>query len=1037
MKLISVLLCRNGLVAPDGRPLHGYKVTDEELRRMTELLQLRVAVGEVLHSTAAGFVLWASERIRTAFPGGQLTWEFVFDGLSLPCESSLGRELTEQGLLFWKRPLRQSDGGNRAFLYSLLAEGGLPDHALAEAPRYRSALLQVLQEVEAEGALAIAAAEPVAHRAVQLLPQVMRTEEHALLLADLALALIDLRRKLPDDLLPGAEESYLDTYRPNWRRSLPLRLSGQALEALIRPALAVSRKKSARSGSPVRRELRRSADGHGWAGVAAIAEEAIIPRELLAEAARDKRLRLIAAEGRSFFAVPVDDSTVSITPTGASSASLLPISPTEAVVMGIYADGRALGELVLDCGMPPPREAATLWRPADEDESSPEVLIPLSGRGRTRATTLWLLADEALTRVAEPTLEVGEPQPGPGGLLWPISGEGHLRVGGELFYLSTGVDSDSPTPRLVVLGRNLAGWHAEGGEAVHLGMPRLLVSEGDAPLRPLYNPKLRPAGRLLGGQIVAWQEDESTLAQTRLVILPENFAIDMRETGDGQLQIELGGLSPGWHIHVRVGEAVAQARADETGQVSRAVQVTGRPGKVFLRLSDLSVGRELRLSAPWPARFGMILDPKDRRLYRNCPLSLGRLSGWRGVLPSFGGSLQIRAGATRIGFAVSGELQLAAYRELLGQVQSLTSADGAVFLRLVALARETPRLEIGRYDWISEDAGLFRHLGPDRIWLHAVCLDDPSRTANIWATGHIGLADWLGTEDVLWFIQGNSELRGVMRPFVWSPRPRPPSRRNDRILGFAEHYRALLEKPDSYDWDDLWQLIQAARGGGSAAALDQVQALGAVPAAAVVLLLRVRRAERAAVLALETEAPLWWPLVRGDAWVQAVRVTQRYLADRLTKAGLDAKMADQALAYIAGELVALRPELKAHLGQALVTSGLPAIALNASGDPSPLSVPSAEAQLRVLAQDAGRRFDCIPEGTRHIRAEHIARDWYMADDLQPLLDAPLVAAEVAAGLRAQPSLQDTLQLMALRAADPAWFDAALPAALTLALETSR
>ena len=53
------------------------------------------------------------------------------------------------------------------------------------------------------------------------------------------------------------------------------------------------------------------------------------------------------------------------------------------------------------------------------------------------------------------------------------------------------------------------------------------------------------------------------------------------------------------------------------------------------------------------------------------------------------------------------------------------------------------------------------------------------------------------------------------------------------------------------------------------------------------------------------------------------------------------------------------------------------------------------------------------------------------------MQAPLVAAEVAAGLRAPLSLEDTLRLIALRAADPIWFDSALPSALSKAVLISR
>ncbi len=53
-----------------------------------------------------------------------------------------------------------------------------------------------------------------------------------------------------------------------------------------------------------------------------------------------------------------------------------------------------------------------------------------------------------------------------------------------------------------------------------------------------------------------------------------------------------------------------------------------------------------------------------------------------------------------------------------------------------------------------------------------------------------------------------------------------------------------------------------------------------------------------------------------------------------------------------------------------------------------------------------------------------------AGPVQPLLHAPLVTAEAAMGTREPLTPHQLLQLTALRLSDPAWFDAALPLALT-------
>lgn len=83
MKVVQSILARNGLQLPDGRPLYAYGVTDAEREQLGSFLNLRIAVGGLTSSTTQGFVLWAAEHIRTGFRGGQLTWDFVFEGIAL------------------------------------------------------------------------------------------------------------------------------------------------------------------------------------------------------------------------------------------------------------------------------------------------------------------------------------------------------------------------------------------------------------------------------------------------------------------------------------------------------------------------------------------------------------------------------------------------------------------------------------------------------------------------------------------------------------------------------------------------------------------------------------------------------------------------------------------------------------------------------------------------------------------------------------------------------------------------------------------
>ncbi len=304
--------------------------------------------------------------------------------------------------------------------------------------------------------------------------------------------------------------------------------------------------------------------------------------------------------------------------------------------------------------------------------------------------------------------------------------------------------------------------------------------------------------------------------------------------------------------------------------------------------------------------------------------------------------------------------------------------------------------------------------------------------------GEDGLTGWLGEEKGVWFIQGKSDSSGVMRPLAWSAWPVVKSTREERLQRYAAEWIELLERPAIRGWNRAWALITAVRCGGDAGALDQVQALARTPAAAVALLLSVPRTDRAAALALESEAPIWWPLVTCVDWARGFGVAMACIHARLTELEMPdiGSTLATVMARIAGEIVSLRPELAAHLGQALAKAAMAPMATNAHGQWIPLASAKPISHLAAAAQEAARRFDRVPDGAPGLRAEALVLPTVANAENSALLHAPLVVAEAAAGLRGR-SLEsdDMLRLIALRAADPVYFESALPAALTLAMET--
>lgn len=1036
MQFITDFLRQRGLDHPDRRPLHAYEIEPDEHARLGSQLVRLIQSGQRLPGTAQAFVLWASERIRTQYPGGHLTWEFVFKGLEIsPPKHDLIAELTESGLSRWKRPVRQDDAGRQHFLFSLLAEGGVPDQALREG-RYRECLLDLIAEIEAEGVAGQIVARSAARRVVEKLPQALRHDEQEWLLADLAMALTQLREALPAESLPEAVVPWLDRHRPDWRRQLPIRLSPDVLESLIRPALGAERR-TAQHHAIVRRELRWDEARGIWVGAAEIVEGAILPFELIPKGDRQQRLRLRSSNGAVFLAQPEAQGWRLIHQSGFARFAL---KPDDAVVLSAFCDGSPLGEVVVDAGLPEPADSPSLWR-----EDGPEVLSLMSGRGQTRAERLWVLLPKTLRPTSSEGLRIGEPKPGPGGWLWPVSGHGRLIAEPHQLSLSTGAAEEAPVVRLVPLGELLQSFESESGTPIYLGKPDFFGAEGAAALRRLTGKiRLKVLPRTLGGKMAEWVEGGTVLQRMKIIVLSDDLSLRLTESGAGAVTLEGEGLERGWQIRLQAAERGVETRVTDHGKVKLRLEVPGQPGLVRLLITDPRGRAELELSALWPARTPELIDPRGERLDANRRISLGRLEGWRGFLPGKGAialrpvhpsKLHGEKRPIRVGFgAIRGEVRVTAFAPLVAQVMALAGADGTVNCRLAFGGRETPRLEIGRYDWEIAGDGSIRHIGADAVRLIAVDLDS-IRSLEMGANGLLDLSRWLGSGPERWFIQGRSESRGVMRPIFWSAQPSPPSTREERVQGHAADWSKWLDQPESPEWKRAWSLILAVREGGDAGALDQVQALGRTPAAAVFLLFFVPTQQRAAALALELEAPIWWPLVACSEWACGIRAARRHFERRFECAGFDAP-ADEAadmLSRIAGEIIQLRPELAAHLGHGLQAAGLKPIAWITRGETPLLPIAAvARACLEHFAQEAGRRFGCLPEGVKGLRADKLSPPKAANEINGPLLHAPLVAAEAVAGLR-ELRPDDILRLIALREIDPRWFDDALPAALTLAL----
>jgi hypothetical protein len=1057
----------------DGRPLCTVPLTREKHAEIGAWLRPQVKRAQVSKRTAIYFVLWAAEHIRANFQGGRLTWDFVFGGLGLPGSLEVGQIMVDHGLRWWNRSVRVTAAHFHLYLYTLMAEGGLPQALLIQQGLYGRVVKGLLADIEAEGNdIPEELAYRIAAQRVEDLPQTFRTEDITRLLAEFGLSLVKLRKLPPQDVPAEAIDRWLDLHCPGWESGLPLRISREVADRLIRPALREERASLSSAPSLAQRALIRDERTKRWTPVVRLASKGVLSASLLPVSAQGLRLRFqfvgqLTDRGSVivYSASPIENGW-EIQRLG-RGADLLTFDLGKPVVLAGYADGQLVGEVEIVPALSLEDESSAFWKEAGLGElgTEPSELLLMGEILKTRLPRIWLYTKLAASPNAGAGVFCGERQEAENGWLWPLQGKGSVSMEGQSWQIVTGADQDSSPVRMLAQGQILPSWRlATTGGQVYLGRPAFYGQIDISSFRPVSvrELRIRPA-RVILSEIAEWLDRGICVARMRYVALPASARLEMTEEAAGRLTLHAEGFpaEEDWSLVLEAGSATQRIRLTRgAGRISLS-SAGAPPGIVWLRIASAGRG-EIRFVAPWPARNGFLLRPDGHRLERNLLLSGEALRGWSAVVPQGRpGEVFLRLEGQWIAVRVNGETSLTAFVPLIRSMLAYAGPDSVVKLSLLINSVESPRLDIRRYQQESEctpDGKLLLGLnsggrvtvdtapGPKAIQniveLHAVNLQNPEKIERLRLEGiespvEIDLKAVLPVGGTAWILQPllNGE---VQRAKVWFPVPQARSSRAQRIREYAQDWRLLAASQERAEWSLRWELMQAVMEGGDAGILDQVQALAQTPTAAVRLLLSVSKADLPQALALEMAAPIFWPALPVAAFVEALKAEYASLIEQFTAVFENVSEAresarDRIAKRIEGVLL-LHPELAAHFGIALMEAGLffqaPAELLQK------VVVVDTPERLIELAHEAARRLDWVPSGVEGLVSRHRPQGMPMFNaDIQKVIDAPLVAAEIAAGLRTdQGSLATALRLIVLRMADPHYFDSALPVALAILLK---
>lgn len=215
-------LGRRGLEAPDGRPLHRYRMSDNEYAEIREIL--RATTGRLLREdgvAASLFVAFCAEWFRRESTSLFLKWDSLNLDVLNDVPHDARRRLAEAGLRYWKRPLLRFDNG-REFLLSLALEGGISAHVIADGgstwlSEYLRAIMRFsLMDGHADHV------KGYAHDMSEMIRKSYKQEGFVDLCAELVLTLLEWRRTV--ETAPNGVDpiQFLDAHSPDWKASLPI-----------------------------------------------------------------------------------------------------------------------------------------------------------------------------------------------------------------------------------------------------------------------------------------------------------------------------------------------------------------------------------------------------------------------------------------------------------------------------------------------------------------------------------------------------------------------------------------------------------------------------------------------------------------------------------------------------------------------------------------------------------------------------------------------------------------------------------------------
>lgn len=559
---LLALLSRFGLDAPDGRPLHRYRLGADGYDQLTALLRQRAArLSNGNMSDAALLVLWASAWFRREYGGGMRKYRELGAAIGATLEEGEWPPLIKHGLKWWKRPVVKRASG-RHWLLTIAVEGGFPVRVLQAGEGWLSRylnevvgrLLGITDDPSSDDAFAMADA------AKEELRDTYRQEAFIALAADLALAIVKLRRIAEMSAPSLAPSAVLDQVHPGWRDELPIAAGTDAARALVDGML--SAKKIARGlsgGAGCVRVLRRGVKG--WSTGLRLSLGGELKADALAGlAVRGTRLGI---HPYGVLARALGEELAFLDPPGEDGDSwrLRPLTrrtelddvPLEARIEVLIQSPNGAARAMPWPGGGPERSDVITFEIDAEDAEGPAVLV-LAAQGSTslRAERVVVTVPADWSVQWENEAAEGAPESigttRDGRRLWLIDKSVLVKStdGGLLYRVETGVDEEL-RDRIGLDGRSPQGFDSADDLSLFADPPTVHCYRGRTSTKPADNEVLwrrtrsdpwheLARSRLPVGAIdIMWRDAQTGFVRDRVraAIVPQSARVVRERDGEG------------------------------------------------------------------------------------------------------------------------------------------------------------------------------------------------------------------------------------------------------------------------------------------------------------------------------------------------------------------------------------------------------------------------------------------------------------------------------------------------------------------------